>query len=71
MKLFKFKSNQNTVVKSIEDNYVQTVWTKEFESGYRSNFIYYAQPENLSPLTKEETADIVAKLEKMGLPTKI
>ncbi len=60
-KLYRFKSNTNTIVTEIPDsNLVKIVWTNG--KGTLEGFIYSKIPENLIELTPDETKEIENKI---------
>ena len=71
MKLFRFKSNQKTIVHYISDTQVQIVWSSSFERWGFNAWIYRADPDNLIPLTEAECHEIVDKRKSRALSTEI
>jgi hypothetical protein len=61
MKLFRLKSNPNTIVKNIGDGLCQIVWSSDYDRGFGTPWIYAWQPDNIIPLTEEECNEVEEK----------
>jgi hypothetical protein len=60
-KLYKLKSNRDTIVKDIGNGYIQVVWTKYFEYGDKFCPIYRFDAENMIELTEQERQEVLKK----------
>lgn len=63
MKLFRLKSNRNTVVHRLEGDLFGVMWSNQMENGFDSRWMISTQsPENLEELTKEEREALMKKV---------
>jgi hypothetical protein len=60
-KLYRLKSNRDTILEDIGDGYFHIFWAKRFEFGDFSSFVHIFDPEDLIKLTEEEIREVIKK----------
>jgi hypothetical protein len=60
-KLYKLKSNRDTILEDFGDGFVRTFWSNRFAYGDKNGMLYRFDAENMIELTEQERQEVLKK----------